>query len=412
MVPNPRRSARLARCENSSEATPSVEKEIFTQKSAHRKRNRNESPSNTRAGESNTGIVYNPGASSENELQGNINTSDSSGQKRPRQSNQNVKKKTLEASVKNSNEKEKFLTANTNDPSNPSLGLIYPEDHATRPYGSEPGILRIVTWNVASLRSIVKAGALQSYLKDEKPHILCLQETKMTPVALTEIPQFDQYQVHWNHSERKGYSGVAVFVNNSINSLGVSIDHVKTGMGDEVADSEGRVLTLHLSNRLAVVNAYIPNSGGKLARLGYRTETFELKMREFLNAKATDWDVVYCGDLNVAHEEIDIHESKRNAKSAGHTPEERAEFGKLLSSGNGWVDCWRHLYKNFPGYTFYSRRFGPRLKNSGKGWRLDYHVLAKKTFEKNVLHDSFVRSEICGSDHYPLVLDYRLSSGE
>ncbi|KAI0565230.1 Endonuclease/exonuclease/phosphatase [Gracilaria domingensis] len=288
---------------------------------------------------------------------------------------------------------------------------VYPEDHCNRPYEIPPGVLRVVTWNVASFRTISKSGAFQSYLEKENPHVLCLQETKMSEQAMNGIPSIEGYDVHWNHSRaKKGYSGVAVFINDNINSLNLKVERVEEGMGDEVADAEGRVLSLYFNNRLAIINSYVPNSGGKLMRLDYRTTTFEPKMRDFLNRTAEDWNVLYCGDLNVAHEEIDIHDSKGNKKSAGHTPEERKEFGHLLESGTGWVDCWRNLYTDYPGYTYYSRRFGTRLKEAGKGWRLDYHLMDCKTFELGVLSDCFVRPDVEGSDHYPVILDYKVSS--
>lgn len=287
---------------------------------------------------------------------------------------------------------------------------IYPEEHGNKPFEIPPGILRIVTWNVSSFRSVFKSGGFHSYLGRENPHILCLQETKMTEAAMKDVPDIEGYTVYWYHSKRKGYSGVAVFVNNNVTSLNLKVQRVKEGFGDDVSDAEGRVLSLFLNNGMAIINAYVPNSGGELARLGYRTGTFEPRMRTFLNETAKNWNVVYCGDLNVAHEEIDIHDSKGNQKSAGHTPEERQEFATLLSSGKGWVDCWRHIYKLYPGYTYYSRRFGTRLKTSGKGWRLDYHVLDKATFDKGVVSDCFVRPNVEGSDHYPLILDYRIDS--
>ncbi|CAN8076380.1 unnamed protein product [Agarophyton chilense] len=288
---------------------------------------------------------------------------------------------------------------------------IYPEDHKSRSYAIPSGILRVVTWNVASYRSVLKSGAFQKYLDMEKPHVLCLQETKMTEEAMDGIPDVEGYDTHWNHSTtKKGYSGVAVFINSNIRSLGLILERVEKGMGDEVADTEGRVLSMFFNNRLAIINSYVPNSGGKLARLDYRTTTFEPKMRDFLNKTAESWNVVYCGDLNVAHEEIDIHDSKGNKKSAGHTPEERKEFGHLLHSGMGWIDSWRTLYEEYPGYTYYSRRFGTRLREAGKGWRLDYHLIDSKSFKVGVVRDCFVRPGVDGSDHYPLVLDYHISN--
>lgn len=289
----------------------------------------------------------------------------------------------------------------------PAQPPTYPPD-MSRPYDTNRESLRIVTWNVASLRSVMRNGSFMSYLNREKPDMLCVQETKMTDEAMSEIDDFEGYDVHWNHSKRKGYSGVAVFVRKDLDRLGVSVSKVEHGCGEKVADTEGRVTTLYLSNEVALVNAYVPNSGGKLARLGYRTEEFEPAMRAYLNKLAEKWSVVYTGDLNVAHEVIDIHNSKGNQKSAGHTPEERTAFGEFLKSGVGWADSWRRRHPEFSGYTYYSRRFGDRLKRDGKGWRLDYFVIDEKSFQIGVVNDLFVRPEVEGSDHYPLVIDYKL----
>lgn len=286
---------------------------------------------------------------------------------------------------------------------------LYPDDHADKPYGIPQGVLRFVSWNVASLRSVVKNGHFQKYIADEKPHILCLQETKMTEAALEEMSDdaMTGYDAYWNHSERKGYSGVAVFIREDFSDTDVKVEKVETGMGDDTADSEGRVLAVHLSNNITLVNAYVPNSGGKLARLDYRTKTFEPKMRNYLNSIAEKRDIIYTGDLNVAHEEKDIHNSKGNQKSAGHTPEERAAFGDFLESGNGWIDVYRNRYEGYSGYTYYSRRFGTKMRNEGKGWRLDYFVMNKRAYG-DVVADCFVRPEVEGSDHFPLILDCRL----
>lgn len=290
-------------------------------------------------------------------------------------------------------------------PANP----IYPPQHADVPYAPVPAhVTRLVSWNVTSFRSIAKSGVLQAYLAREAPHVLLLQETKMTPEAVEkQFEPLEGYSVHWFHSERKGYSGVAAVVRADFTG---SVDGVDRGMGDEMADSEGRVLTLRLrtagDKQWRIVVAYVPNAGGKLARLDYRTTVFEPALRDFLQGLVNDaGPVVYCGDLNVAHREIDIHNSKGNAKSAGHTPQEREQFGKLLEHGDKWVDCYRHLYEDFPGYTYYSKRFGDRMKLTGKGWRLDYFLLDSATHHKKCVIDCFVRQDVEGSDHYPLVLD-------
>lgn len=257
---------------------------------------------------------------------------------------------------------------------------------------------------------MIKNGSLLDYIPKEAPDILCLQETKMTEKAVEDFPEIDGYDVHWNHSEKKGYSGVAFFIREDLGRRKkVVIDRVEPGMGLPEADREGRVLTCYLSNGLALVNAYVPNSGGQLARLGFRTSTFEPAMRKFLDGLTEKHRVVYCGDLNVAHMEIDIHNSKGNQKSAGHTPEERQEFSNLLESGKRWIDSFRKLNPGVPGYTYFSRRFGPRLKSEGKGWRLDYHVLDSASFQNGVVEDIYIRSDVEGSDHYPLVLEYRVT---
>lgn len=314
-------------------------------------------------------------------------------------------KRLSEASPQKPIEKSRKLHA---EPENSNIE----ETGLQRPWGAsaKTDLLKVVTWNVASLRSAVKTNAFHPYIAKECPDILCLQETKMTPEAVEDFPGVDGYEVHWNHSEKKGYSGVAILVRKDIpvRKPGLQVKEVKKGMGLAEADYEGRVLTCYFTNGLALVNAYVPNSGGKLARLGFRTETFEPAMRVFLNELMEDNRVLYCGDLNVAHAPIDIHNSKGNQKSAGHTPQERREFSVYLESGEGWKDTFRELYPSAHGYTYFSRRFGPRLKNEGKGWRLDYHIVDAESFNNGVVEDVYVRTHVEGSDHLPLVIEYRL----
>eukprot|EP00177_Eucheuma_denticulatum_P006121 GFKZ01011163.1.p1 GENE.GFKZ01011163.1~~GFKZ01011163.1.p1 ORF type:complete len:472 (+),score=90.46 GFKZ01011163.1:72-1487(+) len=286
------------------------------------------------------------------------------------------------------------------------------EAERDRPWGmlQEKGILKIVTWNVASCRSVVKSGALVAYMEKERADVVCLQETKMTEEAVADFPGVEGYEVFWNHSKKKGYSGVALFLREGLEEK-VDVKNVAHGMGLEEADWEGRVIRVEFGNGLVIINAYVPNSGGKLARLGFRTEVFEPAMRKFLDAINKEGKkVIYCGDLNVAHEVIDIHNSKGNQKSAGHTPQERAEFSKLLQSGDGWADTFRRIYPGVRGYTYFSRRFGSKMKEEGKGWRLDYHILDDKSFADGVVRDIYVRQDVAGSDHYPLVLEYSLQA--
>lgn len=294
----------------------------------------------------------------------------------------------------------------------PDLSHIYPLSHADIPYGipTDSQSLRIVTWNVTSLRAIVRSGVFKEYIDKESPHVLCLQETKMTPQAESEFCSFPGYTFYWYHSERKGYSGVAIAVHDDVNRLCGGPCSVSHGIRDSTADSEGRVLTLTLSNSLCIVNAYVPHSGAKLARLQYRISEFEPSLRRYLSELSKGHHVVYCGDLNVAHREIDIHDSKSNIKNAGHTPEERQEFGILLSTAPNWVDCYREFHPTFSGYTFYSRRFGSRMRDQGKGWRLDYFVVDRDLFQSGVVQSIFVRNQIEGSDHRPLVMDVDCSN--
>lgn len=293
----------------------------------------------------------------------------------------------------------------------PDALSIYPPQHALLPFDPPPftslsaGPLRIVTWNVCSLRSMMRSGALVKYAQQERPHILCVQETKMTPDAQLSFDGVPGYIPHWHHSQRKGHFGVAIFIRDDVSDNMASDIRVSRETGDPVADSEGRVITLFLPSSVCVVNAYVPNSGGKLARLPYRTEHFEPAIRKYLAQLAQKYSVIYCGDLNVAHQPLDIHNSKGNMKSAGHTPQERDQFGHLLGDSPQWVDCFRRLHQSYPGYTYYSKRFGTRLREQLKGWRLDYFLVDGRTFDSDVVSDCFVRPLVDGSDHYPLVID-------
>lgn len=288
----------------------------------------------------------------------------------------------------------------------PESPSIYPPLHADIPFNrADPDRLRVVSWNVTSFRSVLRAGTLTRYVEEDFPHILCVQETKMTSEAESELPPIPGYVAHWYHSDRKGYSGVAVIIRADLPRLLNGPYTISRGIGDAMADSEGRVLSVFLPSSVCIVNAYVPNSGAKLNRLQYRTTVFEPAVRDYLSNLAEKYNVIYCGDLNVAHQELDIHDSKRNSKSAGHTPEERSQFGTLLNCSPTWIDLYRALHPSFPGYTYYSRRFGPRMYQQGKGWRLDYFVLDSRLFQSGIAETCFVRHNITGSDHYPLVMD-------
>lgn len=277
----------------------------------------------------------------------------------------------------------------------------YIETTCDKPWGScDSTLLKVVTWNITSARTMYKNGQLLSYIEREQPDLLLVQETKLTEVAAKELTEIAGYDVHWNHSTaKKGYSGVGIFISRQLLAdKNVSVDSVTPGMGEDEADGEGRVLTAVLSNNLTVVNAYVPNAGGKLKRLEYRTETWEPAMRKFLGD--LDGPVIYSGDLNCAHNEIDIHNSKGNQKSSGHTPEERKEFSNMLA--DGWSDVLREKYPHKRTYTYYSKRFGDRMQRENKGWRLDYHLANQPAVAR--VEDIFTRFDQGGSDHLPHVL--------
>lgn len=277
----------------------------------------------------------------------------------------------------------------------------YTETTCDKPWGSyDSNLLKVVTWNITSARTMYKNGQLSSYLEREQPDLLLVQETKLTEVAAKELAEIEGYDVHWNHSTaKKGYSGVGVFISQKLlGDKNVSVESVKPGMGEEEADAEGRVLTVKLSNDLTVVNAYVPNAGGKLKRLEYRTGVWEPAMRGFL--KSLEGPVIYSGDLNCAHNEIDIHNSKGNQKSSGHTPEERKEFTNMLE--DGWVDVLREKFPHKRTYTYYSKRFGDRMQRENKGWRLDYHLVNQDAIAR--VDDIFTRFDQGGSDHLPHVI--------
>lgn len=279
--------------------------------------------------------------------------------------------------------------------------------------GSPPTAFRICSYNVNSLRSMLKSDALTNLVTDEQPDILCIQETKMTPEAVKQLPDptsvLPGYNVRWNHSTTaKGKHGTCIFTRKGV---GIKVVGMKDGIGEEESDGEGRTQTMTIKSdvfgSVCVVNCYVPNSGAKLARLGYRTETFEPAMREYLAAlrkKMADSGGVVCytGDLNCAHEEIDIHNSKGNVKNAGHTPEERAAFTELLKDEGGFVDVFRRRNPDVKdSYTFWSMR-SKTTRAQNKGWRLDYFLINKEAMPR--VSDMAHLTNYTASDHSPIML--------
>ncbi|MCI5521705.1 MAG: exodeoxyribonuclease III [Tenericutes bacterium] len=244
--------------------------------------------------------------------------------------------------------------------------------------------MKIISWNVAGLRACYKKG-LEEFFLSELPDMFCMQETK---VLEKENPlHIEGYKEYLYPAEKKGYSGTMIY--SKIEPLSI-----KYGIGIEEFDSEGRVITLEYDN-FYLVNAYVPNSKRELERLNERMY-FEDEMRKYL--KNLNKNVIYCGDLNVAHEEIDIKNAKTNTRSAGFTIEERNKMTELFESG--FIDTFRYLYPDAIKYSWWSYMGGARAKNVG--WRLDYFIVNNEYINK--VKDSLILNEIMGSDHCPIKL--------
>ena len=247
-----------------------------------------------------------------------------------------------------------------------------------------------VSWNVNGLRACVTKG-FEDFFKEMDADFFCIQETKMQPHQLVlDLPGYYQY---FHSAIRKGYSGTAIFAKKEPISVSYDFD-------DDKHNDEGRVITLEYDN-FYLVNAYVPNSKEGLLRLDYRQE-WEDWLRENLVKLSMKKSVVYCGDLNVAHNEIDLKNPDSNHKNAGFSDEERNKFSELLASG--FVDTFRYLYPEKVEYSWWSYRFNARAKNIG--WRIDYFIVSKDLKEK--IKDAKIHSNIYGSDHCPVSLDIEL----
>ncbi len=251
--------------------------------------------------------------------------------------------------------------------------------------------MKFISWNVNGLRACMGKGFYEYFL-EENADIFSLQETKLQAGQIDFAPE--GYYSYWNYAEKKGYSGVAVFTKTEpIN--------VTYGLGIDEHDHEGRVITLEFEN-FYHVTAYVPNSQDKNARLDYRM-TWEDDMRAYLLSLNKKKPVVLCGDLNVAHNEIDLKNPSTNRRNPGFTDEERGKFTDLLSSG--FTDTFRYLYPDLTGaYSWWSYRFNARKNNAG--WRIDYYVISDSIKDK--IKAAFIRSEVFGSDHCPVGLEIDL----
>ena len=247
---------------------------------------------------------------------------------------------------------------------------------------------KLVSWNVNGLRACVGKGTFYEFMERENPDVMCLQETKLQPGQIEmDLPGYHEY---WNCAEKKGYSGTAVFTKEE--PLAVTY-----GLGIEEHDHEGRVITLEYPEYY-LITVYVPNSKQKLERLDYRM-TWEDAFLAYVKRLEKKKPVVYCGDLNVAHEEIDLKNPSANHRNAGFTDEERAKMTTALS--NGLTDTWRHFYPDKEGiYSWWSYRFHARENNAG--WRIDYFITSDSLVPR--LEDAMIYTDVFGSDHCPVGL--------
>lgn len=251
--------------------------------------------------------------------------------------------------------------------------------------------IKLASWNVNGIRSVLNKGALQNYLAESNPDIICLQETK----AQEDQVEFDfselGYYEYWNSAVSKGYSGTAIFT--KIKPLSVTY-----GIGIEDHDQEGRVITLEFADYY-LVTVYTPNAKRDLTRLDYR-QLWEDDFLAYLNTLNAVKPIVFCGDLNVAHKEIDLANPKTNTKNAGFTIEERTKFSQVIEAG--YVDVFRYLNPEVTGaYTWWSYMNKARERNVG--WRIDYFIVSPNIIDR--IHDVKIRPEVMGSDHCPIELE-------
>lgn len=247
--------------------------------------------------------------------------------------------------------------------------------------------MKFISWNVNGLRACVGKGFLD-YFKELDADFFCLQETKLQEGQIQlDLPGYEQY---WCYAEKKGYSGTAIFTKHTPLS-------VTTGIGVEALDNEGRVITLEYED-FYLVTCYTPNAQRGLARLDHRMK-WEDAFRDYLKALDTKKPVILCGDLNVAHKEIDLKNPSSNRGNAGFSDEERAAFTALLESG--FTDSFRHLYPDLTGaYSWWSYMFNARANNAG--WRIDYFVVSNRLAD--AIADATIHPDIMGSDHCPVGL--------
>ena len=250
--------------------------------------------------------------------------------------------------------------------------------------------MKLISWNVNGLRSCLGKGFLD-YVAAENPDVVCLQETKLQPEQA--VFELDGYHRYFNSADKKGYSGTAILTKEE--PLSITYD-----FGDDIHRHEGRIITAEYPD-FYLVCCYTPNSQDELKRLDYRMQ-WEDDLRVYLKELDAIKPVVYCGDLNVAHQEIDLKNPKSNRRNPGFTDEERTKMTELLSCG--FVDSFRHLYPEATGmYSWWSYRFNSRANNAG--WRIDYFIVSEQL--KDRIASAAIRADVFGSDHCPVVLELK-----
>ena len=248
--------------------------------------------------------------------------------------------------------------------------------------------MKLISWNVNGLRACLNKGFMD-FFTAEQPDICCIQETKMQPEQVDF--ELDGYEMYWNSAKKKGYSGTAVFTKIKPKSVVIDLEQPEHG-------GEGRVMTLEYDD-FYLVNTYAPNSQRGLVRLDYRMQ-WQDDFRAHLMRLDTKKPVIVCGDVNVAHQEIDIKNPRSNQKNAGFTPQERQKMTELLEAG--FIDTFRYKYPDLEGaYTWWSYMFKAREKNVG--WRIDYFLVSERIKEQ--IKEARIYAEVMGSDHCPVGLE-------
>ena len=249
--------------------------------------------------------------------------------------------------------------------------------------------MKLISWNVNGIRAVIKKG-FYDFISEYEPDILCLQEIKANKEQV-DLQLIDYPYQYWNSADKKGYSGTAIF--SKIKPL-----NVKNDLGIRKHDTEGRVITAEFKDYF-LVTVYTPNSKRELLRLDYRQKEWDIDFLKYLKELEKQKPVIFCGDLNVAHQEIDLKNPKTNHKNAGFTDEEREGFNNYINAG--FIDTFREFEKDGGHYTWWSYMFQARARNIG--WRIDYFCASKKIL--STVNNSYILKDVLGSDHAPIVIE-------